>query len=157
MWKVRGVNHDFGHSSLGQSLPCKNSDSVKASSVPRGANFTHAAKYIEVLVLPSASVTTSVTRTSSIGHFGRATGLSLPLFPTYSAGASSGKRETANSATISPTTDSVSAWDQLMSLNRMIVLSEIFHSQIQGLWLTGFHMVDLKISSLKIRKFLVLV
>ena len=78
----------------------------------------------------SAAVPASVSHTppSSIGPSAPPTGLSSPPSPAiFFSRASKGEGETA-----ARITDSVSAWDELMSSSRMTLFSDTFRNQIRS-------------------------
>ena len=117
----------------------KISDSVNPSDL-----FTETLTSATSPTLCTSSFSTSAPLSASLSHTslsstnrsGSSIGNSSPLFPTvFSQGASMWRGETAVSLTLKPTTDPVSAWDELMSASRMTLFSDIVQVQRRRTWL----------------------
>ena len=115
------------------------SESVKPSdSNPETPTLSKPPTTSTSLSSTSASLPASVSHTpvSSNAPSGPSTGLYLPLSNNFLF--RDIKRKTA-----ARTTDSVSAWDELMSSTRMTLFLEMLRIEIRRTWLTGYYMVEL--------------
>ena len=146
LWKVRSVNDALRHFSFRHSLSTRTSDCVKLfdlhveTSISASPPTTSSSSSST-----SASVIASASHTSSTSRSGSPTGHGSPLLTTLFSGASRGKRDTGTTVTVTPTTDSVTAWDEMMSSSRMTLLSERFAFKFEE---HGSYIVDLKYFSL---------
>ena len=141
LWKLSGVNESLGNTLLCKSLSTKDFWELETLRlVPRDPNLVNAPNIINFLFLHiclRSSLRPAHTALFNwcLCTFHRTLVALFPLF--FSWETSKREGETANR-----TTDSVSAWDELMSLSQMTLFSDILRNLFRRTWLTGYYMVD---------------
>ena len=136
LWKVSGVNDTHKHTLLCSFLSTKDfKERETLTFEPRHPNFLNATNNIIVLVL-NICFRTSL-RLTHIAFFNQSLWISRrTLLASLSNNFFS--RDITKRGTAAWTTDSVSAWDELMSSGTMTLYSNILRKSVRGMWLTGY-------------------